>query len=119
METLLKDIRYAGTMMRRNVGFTTAGLLTLALGIGATTAVFSVVYGVLLRPLPYPEADRLVELSEEHPGAVSPLRSPLLSNLTYHAWGQRPAPSRRWPPIRPETPRWHCRWGRSVCPGRP
>jgi putative ABC transport system permease protein len=90
METLLKDIRYAIAMMRRNKGFTTAGLLTLALGIGATTAVFSVVYGVLLRPLPYPAADRLVRLSEEHPGAVSPLRMPMLSNLTYHAWNQAP-----------------------------
>ena len=90
METLLSDIRYALAMMRRNKGFTTAGLLTLALGIGATTAVFSVVYGVLLRPLPYPAADRLVRLSEEHPGAVSPLRAPLLSNLTYHAWAEAP-----------------------------
>jgi len=90
METLLKDIGYAIAMMRRNKGFTTAGLLTLALGIGATTAVFSVVYGVLLRPLPYPGADRLVRLSEEHPGAVSPLRAPMLSNLTYYAWSASP-----------------------------
>jgi putative ABC transport system permease protein len=86
METLLRDIRYAATVMRRNPGFTAAGLLTLALGIGATTAVFSIVYGVLLRPLPYRDADRLVRLSEEHPGANSPLRVPMLSNLTYHAW---------------------------------
>ena len=83
--------RYAVAMMRRNKGFTTAGLLTLALGIGATTAVFSVVYGVLLRPLPYPAAERLVRLSEEHPGANSPLRAPMLSNLTYHAWSRRAA----------------------------
>ena len=62
-------------MMRRNKVFTAAGLLTLALGIGATAAVFSVVYGVLVRPLPYPQSDRLVRLSEEHPGAVSPLRA--------------------------------------------
>src|SRR3954470_7870440 len=90
METLLKDVRYALAMMRRNPAFTTAGLLTLALGVGATTAVFSVVYGVLLRPLPYPGADRLVRLSEEHPGAVSPLRAPMLSNLTYYAWSASP-----------------------------
>src|SRR4051812_26373629 len=90
METLLKDVRYALAMMRRHPGFTTAGLLTLALGVGATTAVFSVVYGVLLRPLPYPGADRLVRLSEEHPGAISPLRAPMLSNLTYHAWSAAP-----------------------------
>src|SRR5437660_2085819 len=90
METAVRDERYALTIMRRNKGFTTAGLLTLALGIGATTAVFSVVYGVLLRPLPYPGADRLVRLSEEHPGAVSPLRAPMLSNLTYYAWSASP-----------------------------
>jgi putative ABC transport system permease protein len=90
METLLKDARYACAMMRRNPGFTTAGLLTLALGIGATTAVFSVVYGVLLRPLPYPDASRLVRLSEEHTGANSPLRAPMLSNLTYYAWSAAP-----------------------------
>ena len=90
METLLQDVRHALVMMRRNKGFTTAGLLTLALGIGATTAVFSVVYGVLMRPLPYPEASRLVRLSEEHSGAISPLRAPMLSNLTYHAWSAAP-----------------------------
>ena len=90
METFVQDVRYALAMMRRHKGFTTAGLLTLALGIGATTAVFSVVYGVLLRPLPYPDADRLVELSEEHPGAVTALRSPVLSNLTYYAWNEAP-----------------------------
>src|SRR5438093_6979856 len=86
MDTLRQDVRYALVMMRRNKGFTTAGLLTLALGIGATTAVFSIVYGVLLRPLPYRDADRLVRLSEEHPGANSPLRVAMLSNLTYHVW---------------------------------
>jgi predicted permease len=90
METLLQDVRYAIVMMRRNVGFTSAALVTLALGIGATTAVFSVVYGVLLRPLPYAGASQLVRLSEEHPGAVSPLRTPMLSNLTYHAWSTAP-----------------------------
>ena len=88
METLLQDIRYAFAMMRRNRGFTTAGLLTLALGIGATTTVFSIVYGVLLRPLPYRNADRLVRLSEEHPRGNSPLRVPMLSNLTYDAWSR-------------------------------
>src|SRR4051812_11813203 len=76
METLLHDVAYAFTVLRRNKGFAATALLTLALGIGATTAVFSVVYGVLMRPLPSPAADRLVRLSEEHPGAVSPLRQP-------------------------------------------
>jgi putative ABC transport system permease protein len=88
METVLRDVRYAATIMRRNPGFTAAGLLTLALGIGATTAVFSIVYGVLMRPLPYRDSDRLMRLSEEHPGGNSPLRVPMLSNLTYHAWSR-------------------------------
>src|SRR4051812_13483051 len=90
METLLQDIRYAFVTMRRSAAFTVAALGTLALGIGATTAVFSVVYGVLLRPLPYPRADRLMQISEEHPGAVSPLPRAMLSNLTYYAWGAAP-----------------------------
>ena len=90
MEILLRDVRCTLAMMRRNAGFTAAALLTLALGIGATTAVFSVVYGVLLRPLPFADSARLVRLSEEHPGAVSPLRQPMLSNLTFHAWRQAP-----------------------------
>jgi putative ABC transport system permease protein len=90
METLLRDVRYTFVMMRRTRAFTAAALATLALGIGATVAVFSVVYGVLLRPLPYPNADRLVRLSEEHPGALSPLRQAMLSNLTFHAWSKAP-----------------------------
>lgn len=52
------ELRYAVTVLRRERGFTTAAVLALALGIGATTAVFSVTYGVLLRPLPYPEPER-------------------------------------------------------------
>src|SRR5262245_6172632 len=90
METWLQDARYALVTMRRSPAFTATALLTLALGIGGTTAVFSVVYGVLLRPLPYPDPDRLVRLSEEHPGANSPLQQPMLSNLTYHAWNTSP-----------------------------
>src|SRR5258708_35065094 len=98
METLRQEFRYAIVMMRRSVGFTSAALVTLALGVGATTAVFSVVYGVLLRPLPYAGASQLVRLSEEHPGAVSPLRTPMLSNLTYHAWSTAPRTVREFAP---------------------
>lgn len=90
METLLQDIRYAMVTMRRNRGFAAAALITLALGIGATTAVFSIVYGVLLRPLPYPAGDRLVRLWEEHPGGVSPAGNRWLSNHTYFAWLTEP-----------------------------
>ena len=90
METLLQDARYALVTMRRSPGFAVAGLITLALGIGATAAVFSVVYGVLLRPLPYPDPERLVRLYEEHPGGTTAAGNRWLSNRTYDAWMEQP-----------------------------
>lgn len=63
MNSLLADLRYAGRELRRRPGFALTAVLSLALGIGATTAVFSVIYGVLLNPFPYVDSERMVELS--------------------------------------------------------
>ena len=89
MDAICKDVKYAVAMLRREWGFTVAAILALALGIGATTAVFSVVYGVLLRPLPFPESDRLVRIYEEHPGAPRPPGDLETSNTTLNAWASR------------------------------
>jgi predicted permease len=65
MQVLLQDIRYSLRQFLKNPGFTLTALISLALGIGATTAVFSVIYAALMNPYPYPNADRIVRLTME------------------------------------------------------
>src|SRR5580693_5678080 len=67
LETLVQDVRYGWRSLRKSPGFAAAALFTLALGIGANTAIFSVVYGILLRPLPFWDASHLVLLNETTP----------------------------------------------------
>src|SRR5215813_1173851 len=67
MSTLIQDLRYGIRMLLNKPGFSAVALVTLALGIGTNTMIFSVVNGVLLNPLPFPDSDRLVRLGESHP----------------------------------------------------
>jgi putative ABC transport system permease protein len=76
LSLLLRDVRHAWRLLRRQPAFSGVAILTLALGIGTTTAVFTIVYGVLLRPLPYRDPSRLVTLLYGHQGRVSPWLSP-------------------------------------------
>lgn len=87
LERILLDVRIAGRGLRRSATFTTSCIATVALGIGAATAVFSVLYGVVFRPLPYPNAEALVQLVQVTPqrGAAAPFRGGLTPEQIQHA----------------------------------
>jgi len=82
LTTAVRDVRYGFRTLRRSPGFAVAAVLTLGLGIGATTAIYSVVDTILLQPLPFTGADRLVQITENVPASV-PGRPPSRRSLTY------------------------------------
>jgi predicted permease len=87
---LAREIRYALRSLARSAGFSAVTVLLTGLGIGATTTLFGLTYGVLLKPLPWPEPDRLVRMQETRGG--KPGRVPwTITNTTYHAWREHPA----------------------------
>ena len=81
------DVRYAARLFRRQAGFTLLVVCTMALGIGATTSLFSVTYGVLMKPLPWPAGDRIVLLRETRGGQAP--RFGAMSNASFIAWRER------------------------------
>ena len=86
---LAQDVRYAARLVRRQPRHALITILTMAIGIGATTVLFSVTYGVLMRPLPWPHADRIVVLKETR-GGIAP-RFGAFTNAAYLAWRPDPA----------------------------
>src|SRR5258708_19440873 len=76
-DTTLRNLRHAARALARAPGFTATVVVTLALGIGANSAVFSAIYAVVLRPLPFPQPDQLVTLAQSNPKMRQPFFPPL------------------------------------------
>lgn len=87
---LAQDLTYGLRLLRRQPGFALVAILTMALGIGATTTLFSITYGVLLKPLPWPDADRLVRVTESRLGHEPRVRG-TITNATYISWHAQPS----------------------------
>ena len=86
----MQDLRYGIRLLRRQPGFAAVAILTMALGIGATTVLFSVAYGVLLKPLPWPDADRLVRVTEMRQGRIGRVQGTMF-NGSFLAWNDHPS----------------------------
>src|SRR5213593_3990079 len=87
---LFQDARYGVRLLRRQRGFALFAIATIALGMGATTLLFSIANGTLLKPLPWPESDRVVRVTETRKGQPARIKG-TISNGAYLAWRDQPS----------------------------
>ncbi|PYT02865.1 MAG: permease, partial [Acidobacteria bacterium] len=83
---MIQDLQYALRLIRKSPGAAIVAVLTVAIGVGANTAIFSVIRAVLLSPLPYTDADRIVALAESWPNLSGPRP---ISKLNYRDWAEQ------------------------------